>query len=165
MSASLNLLIEYKDKVNLETNFKNSDLSKISDYCFEILKHAINKKLAVQIHMRDYGYKFLWRDLQMHEMVLDISGSYVYGNAEDILDDDYQEKPTSLMVRLSNLQAFISELLKSELINNLYLYFSDDDVLEENYTSIDCKVENFSSKFTEIINTQNPFAYKVRFEK
>lgn len=165
MSYSLNILIQYKNKEQLENTSNLDELSKVSDFCFNLMECAVKRKLAIKIYMRDYDYKFLWRDLMKHEMVLDINSNYIFGNVEDILYDDYQGLSTPLILRLTNLQEFISEILESTLIDNLYLYLACDDVLEEYYTEKSCSVKDFAVIFTEIINSQKPFFYRVKFEK
>jgi hypothetical protein len=164
MSFNLNILIEFKNKEDLEKTDNFIELNKISDFCFYIINCANKRRLAISFHMRDYKYKFLWKDLQTNQMVLDITGSYIIGNAEDILEDDYQGLPISLLSRLTNLQEFISEINEYGLIKNLYLYLADGDYLESNYSEISCNIKDFSKIFTEIINRQIKFAYKVKFK-
>lgn len=155
MSLNLNVIIVFNERFK-----ENIDLTEISDACFDIISEACKRKLAIsQISFRDGIYQ----ELQMNEMKMEICDSYIFGEAEKILRDDFSIPIPSHFIRLKNLQGLLEYIFNLSIVNEIVVIMNDDGNFD--FVGIKCPLTDFANVMQELLFQKISFAYKCRFTK
>ena len=170
MSLSLFLILDCKNQYEFPLDAENE----ISEECFEIVLEACKRKLAInRIYFKPFIGKLEFvtpvevalRTLKKNEMLLEISNSYVFGEAEAILCDDYSVPYPSHIERLKNLQILINYISDSLIFEDIKVYMCDDIYEEDEFEIINCSISKFAVIMKEKLFQNFSFAYKCIFSK
>jgi len=142
MSLILNLKVTFKD---------DSTPYEMSDRCFDIVTEACRRRLAVNEISQN----------SIHEIVLKVSNSYIFCEAEKILLDDYSVPFPTHFERLTNLQYFIKFIMSFASVDTVSVIMHDDG--NEDYEHIRCKIDEFASLAMKGTFQKYCFAYIFDF--
>lgn len=170
MSISLYFILKCKNQYEYPLDIEN----KISEECFKIVIEACKRGLAInEIYYRPYlgGAEFLTpiknalKTLEKNEVLLKISNSYVFGEAETILYDDYSVQYPPHIERLKNLQGLINFIFDSPIFDDIRVYMCDDIYSEDEFETVKCLVSEFAIVMKEKLFQKLSFAYKCVIKK
>lgn len=152
MSLVLNVVLKFDENIDLVT---------ISNECFNYVVKACNRKIAINKILRFDECRYL----EPTELLLDLSNSYIFQEAEEILRDDHTIPNPSHIVRLKNLQGLLSELFYSPFVKELGVYMFTDGSKKEDFKAIECNLKDFALVMKEKLYQQISYAYKCVFVK
>jgi hypothetical protein len=154
MSLILNAVLKFKP---------NSNISMISDECFDFILEASKRKLAINRFVRSWeqGFEYLNPD----EILLEISNSYIIGEAEKILRDDHTIPFPPHIDRLTNLQGLLEMFIKNSIVNSLDLFMFVDGSREQDFETISCTIKDFAKVMKEKLYQKIDYAYRCTFKK
>jgi len=170
MSLSLYFILKCKNQYENPLDIENE----ISEECFKIVIEACKRRLAINgIYYRPYlgRVKFVTpiecalKTLEKNELLLKISNSYIFSEAEAILYDDYSVPYPSHIERLNNLQELIAFISDSPIIDDIRVYMCDDIYAEDEFEIISCSISEFAVVMKEKLFQKLSFGYKCDFNK
>ena len=176
MSGMLYAIIKYDGNTSEEA---------ISDSCFAFVKEACTKRIAIetiskevqmwehtgkQWERKDYfnfvtPINYILNSLSKNEIVIELSNSYVYGEAEAFLNDDHSIPSPSHIERLKNLQELLEYIFDISIVEELNVYICDDYYEEDDFETIGCQVSDFALIMKEKLFQKFSFAYKYVITK
>ena len=176
MSSMLYAIIKYDGNTSQEA---------ISDSCFAFVKEACTKRIAIetiskevqmwehtgkQWERKDYfnfvtPINYILNSLSVNEIAIELSNSYVCGEAEAFLNDDYSIPYPSHIERLKNLQELLEYIFDIPIVKELNVYMCDDYYEEDDFETIDCLISDFATVMKERLFQKFSFAYKCIIAK
>ena len=169
MSDMLYAIIKYEENTSDEA---------ISDSCFDFVAEACAKKIALgmiskRVSICDgenyFNYitpiNYILNSLKKNEIVIELSNSYVYGEAEKILSDDYSVPYPPHIERLKNLQELLEYILNIPIVRELNVYMCDDYYGEDDFITVHSSISEFAVIMKEKLFQKYSFAYKCIINK
>ena len=169
MSEMLYAIIKYEENTSDEA---------ISDSCFDFVTEACSKKIAIEMISKRLNIgdsenyfnfitpiNYILNSLRKNEIVIELSNSYVFGEAEKILDDDYSVPYPPHIKRLKNLQGLLEYIFNIPIVKCLNIYMCDDYYEEDEFEIINCLMTEFAIVMTEKLFQKLSFGYKCVFNK
>lgn len=169
MSDMLYAIIKYEENTLEEA---------ISDSCFDFVTEACSKKIAIEMISKMVNnwdgenyfnfitpINYILNSLRKNEIVIELSNSYVFGEAEKILSDDYSVPYPPHIERLKNLQGLLEYIFNRPIVKALNVYMCDDYYEDADFEIINCSIPEFAVVMKEKLFQKFSFAYKGVFNK
>ena len=169
MSEMLYAIIKYEENTLDEA---------ISDSCFDFVTEACSKKIAIEMISKRVSIgdgenyfnfitpiNYILNSLRKNEIVIELSNSYVFGEAEKILDDDYSVPYPPHIKRLKNLQGLLKYIFDIPIVKGLSVYMCSDYYEEADFEVINCSIPEFAIVMKEKLLQKLSFGYKCDINK
>lgn len=169
MSYMLYAIIKYEENASDEA---------ISDSCFDIVIEACKRKIAIEMISKRvtleegetyYNFitpiNYILNNLSKTEIVIELSNSYIYGEVEKILADDYSVPYPPHIERLKNLQRLLEYIINKSNVKGLDVYMCDDYYEKNQFEIINCSMSEFAVIMKEKLFQKISFRYRCLFNK